>query len=68
MALALQTRIAPRCPRCAGPLYPDYQDAYGCLFCGEYVFFDAQGQRMTPVEEELPAGPPRRRRRAAPAA
>ena len=27
-----------RCPRCGGPVYPDYDDAASCLTCGEQLF------------------------------
>ena len=41
--LKLPARPAPppQCPRCRGPLLPDYDDDYRCLYCGECVYATA---------------------------
>lgn len=29
-----------KCPRCGGPVFPDYDDDSGCLHCGELIYQD----------------------------
>lgn len=37
----LKDKLPTRCPRCAGPMIPGYNDAT-CLYCGEYVCSDRE--------------------------
>ncbi|HLI26774.1 MAG TPA: hypothetical protein VKZ60_06870 [Chloroflexota bacterium] len=56
-------RPMPRqCPRCAGPLYPGYDDDLSCLFCGEYLFANLPERPAAPAPPPAQPGPRKRGR------
>jgi hypothetical protein len=52
--------VVQKCARCGGPMYRTYAQEYCCLYCGEYVFVDAQRNQTQPTPD--PERAPYRRR------
>lgn len=51
--------LPSRCPRCAGPMYLDYDETPSCLTCGEQVFAPATPTAATAANlGSLPAPDP----------
>lgn len=65
MGLTAQTGGRLACPRCGSAMYRGYDQDFCCLFCGEYVYFDARGLQVAHAPTEEPRQGPRKRNRHA---
>ena len=59
--LVLPVSLPPQCPRCAGVMYREDDEAW-CLYCGERVFAIRPLMEHLPTVEQSPAGPRKRGR------
>ena len=61
MLPVLPVSLPQQCPRCAGAMYPEDDEAW-CLYCGERVFAARLLAAPAPAAELSPAGPRKRGR------
>jgi hypothetical protein len=54
MAQSLKVTPPRHCPRCAGPMFRDYYDDFGCLWCGEQWSAGPPVMQPQPIVHEGP--------------